>query len=99
MWLRLRHPAVYADYLSAHNDYDLPKADDVPDDTGIYEVPRVNLPLSYPLPLMSLWNTHPKVYLSIHKSRRERCPYCSIISELMRLEFVPYRKPQESATY
>ena len=41
-----------------------------------YEVTRADLPLSCPMPGMSLWNSHPKVYLSIEASGRAKCPYC-----------------------
>ncbi|MCB1806267.1 MAG: zinc-finger domain-containing protein, partial [Candidatus Competibacteraceae bacterium] len=41
-----------------------------------YEVTRADLPLSCPLPSMSLWNSHPKVYLEIEKTGTAKCPYC-----------------------
>jgi len=41
-----------------------------------YEVSRKDLPLSCPLPSMSLWNSHPKVYLEIEKTGAVKCPYC-----------------------
>ena len=41
-----------------------------------YEVTRKNLPLSCPMPGMSLWNSHPKVYLPIEQSGTAKCPYC-----------------------
>mgnify|MGYP001157868166 CR=1 FL=1 len=43
-----------------------------------YRVSRADLPLSCPMPLMSLWNSHPKVYLPIvEQGGQARCPYCS----------------------
>lgn len=42
-----------------------------------YEVTRADLPLSCPMPGMSLWNSHPRVYLPIEETGRARCPYCS----------------------
>lgn len=43
-----------------------------------YEVTRNDLPLSCPMPGMTLWNSHPRVYLSIEKDNGESiCPYCS----------------------
>ena len=42
-----------------------------------YEVSRDDLPLSCPLSNMTLWNSHPRVYLPIEKTGRARCPYCS----------------------
>lgn len=42
-----------------------------------YEVTRKNLPLSCPLPEMTLWEAHPRVYLPIEETGRATCPYCS----------------------
>ncbi len=44
-----------------------------------YEVTRADLPLHCPMPGMSLWNSHPRVYLPIEKSGEERCPYCGAV--------------------
>ena len=42
-----------------------------------YEVGHGDLPLSCPTPAMSLWNSHPRVYLPIEKMGGEaQCPYC-----------------------
>ena len=42
-----------------------------------YEVTRDDLPLSCPMPGMSLWNSHPKVYLPIEDEGGESvCAYC-----------------------
>ena len=42
-----------------------------------YEVRRADLPLGCPLPSMSLWNSHPKVYLPIaEQGGHAKCPYC-----------------------
>lgn len=43
----------------------------------IYSVRRADLPLSCPTPEMSLWNSHPRVYLPIEKTGRALCPYCA----------------------
>jgi uncharacterized Zn-finger protein len=42
-----------------------------------YEVTHADLPLSCPMPNMTLWNSHPKVYLPIEETGRAQCPYCS----------------------
>lgn len=42
-----------------------------------YEVTRADLPLSCPMPGMSQWNSHPRVYLPIEKAGWAKCPYCS----------------------
>ena len=41
-----------------------------------YEISVEDLPLSCPMPQMSLWNSHPKVYLSIEQTGEAKCPYC-----------------------
>ena len=41
-----------------------------------YEVEPADLPLSCPMPQMSLWNSHPRVYLPIEHSGSAKCPYC-----------------------
>ncbi len=40
------------------------------------EVSVADLPLSCPSPGQSLWNTHPKVFLSIEEKGEALCPYC-----------------------
>jgi uncharacterized Zn-finger protein len=42
-----------------------------------YEVTADDLPLSCPMPGMSLWNSHPRVYLPVDKAGWAKCPYCS----------------------
>jgi uncharacterized Zn-finger protein len=56
----------------------LPEAAPVPANAeNRYEVTRKDLPLSCPMPSMSLWNSHPKVYLPIVEDGGESvCPYC-----------------------
>ena len=44
-----------------------------------YIVTEADLPLSCPTPDMKLWNSHPRVYLPIADSGRERCPYCGAV--------------------
>jgi len=41
-----------------------------------YEVSRDDLPLHCPMDGMSLWNSHPRVYLPIEKTGQAKCPYC-----------------------
>lgn len=41
-----------------------------------YEVTRGDLPLHCPTPEMTLWNSHPRVYLPIEKTGKAICPYC-----------------------
>ncbi len=44
-----------------------------------YEVTRADLPLHCPMKGMSLWNSHPRVYLPIEASGQERCSYCGAV--------------------
>jgi uncharacterized Zn-finger protein len=41
-----------------------------------YEVEPSDLPLACPMPQMSLWNSHPRVYLPIEDTGSAKCPYC-----------------------
>ena len=41
-----------------------------------YEVTKADLPLHCPMDSMSLWNSHPRVYLPIEDTGRAKCPYC-----------------------
>ncbi len=41
-----------------------------------YEVTRADLPLHCPTAQMSLWNSHPRVYLPIEETGKASCPYC-----------------------
>ena len=47
-----------------------------------YEVTRADLPLSCPMPGMTLWNSHPRVYLPIEASGEAKCPYCGAVYTL-----------------
>lgn len=44
-----------------------------------YEVTTDDLPLSCPMPSMTLWNSHPKVFLPIEKTGQASCPYCGAL--------------------
>jgi uncharacterized Zn-finger protein len=41
-----------------------------------YQVDETDLPLACPMPQMSLWNSHPRVYLPIEQTGSAKCPYC-----------------------
>ncbi|NOZ11114.1 MAG: zinc-finger domain-containing protein [Gammaproteobacteria bacterium] len=41
-----------------------------------YNVTRQDLPLHCPMSGMSLWNSHPRVYLSVENNGHAKCPYC-----------------------
>ena len=48
-----------------------------------YDVRRVDLPLSCPMPGMHLWNSHPRVYLPVEASGSAKCPYCGAVYRLV----------------
>lgn len=41
-----------------------------------YEITRKDLPLHCPMEGMSLWNSHPRVYLPIEAGGEAKCSYC-----------------------
>jgi uncharacterized Zn-finger protein len=41
-----------------------------------YEVTRADLPLSCPMPNMTSWNSHPRVFLPIEEKGYAKCIYC-----------------------
>lgn len=41
-----------------------------------YEVTRADLPLHCPMDGMTIWNSHPRVFLDIESNGRAKCPYC-----------------------
>lgn len=43
---------------------------------SVFHINRDQLPLHCPLPEMSLWNQHPRVFLPIEESGEAKCPYC-----------------------
>ncbi|MHB0887945.1 zinc-finger domain-containing protein [Acidithiobacillus sp.] len=48
-------------------------------DKSYYELDPGELPLSCPLPNMSHWNAHPRVFLAIEDRGEARCPYCGTL--------------------
>jgi len=48
----------------------------MPNDQRYYKIRPDDLPLHCPLDNMSLWNSHPRVYLPIEKTGQAKCPYC-----------------------
>ena len=49
-----------------------------------YEVTAADLPVHCPMPGMSLWNSHPRVYLPLEEVGEARCPYCGALYVLKR---------------
>lgn len=46
------------------------------DDGRTFEVSHNELPLHCPTKEMSLWNSHPRVFLPIEEKGQATCPYC-----------------------
>jgi uncharacterized Zn-finger protein len=52
----------------------------LPNAENRYEVTPADLPLHCPMKGMSLWNSHPRVYLPIvENGGTEKCPYCGAV--------------------
>ncbi len=41
-----------------------------------YEITKDDLPLHCPMDGMSVWNSHPRVFLQLDESGQAKCPYC-----------------------
>lgn len=41
-----------------------------------YEVTAADLPLHCPMDSMTLWNSHPRVYMPVEDTGKAKCPYC-----------------------
>ncbi|HEY8555295.1 MAG TPA: zinc-finger domain-containing protein [Burkholderiales bacterium] len=50
-----------------------------PNAQSCYEITRADLPLHCPMKGMSLWNSHPRVYLPIEERGEAQCPYCGAL--------------------
>ena len=61
--------------MSALRNKDL-HGDAMPNSAQQYVVTSADLPLHCPLPSMSLWNSHPRVFLAIEETGKAKCPYC-----------------------
>ena len=48
-----------------------------------YEINKIDLPLSCPMPSMSGWDSHPRVFLEIDEKGEVLCPYCGALYVLM----------------
>ena len=48
----------------------------------IVEVTEKDLPLTCPMPDMTLWNAHPKVVIGFGNGNEARCPYCGTLYKL-----------------
>ena len=48
-----------------------------------YVVTRADLPLHCPMPGMTLWDSHPRVFLPIEPTGKAKCPYCGADYELV----------------
>ena len=47
-----------------------------PNAENLYTISKSDLPLHCPMDGMSLWNSHPRVYLPLDKNGKAKCPYC-----------------------
>ena len=45
----------------------------------LIEVTEKDLPLHCPMPQVSLWDAHPRVFLPIEETGEALCPYCGTL--------------------
>ncbi|HQT26175.1 MAG TPA: zinc-finger domain-containing protein [Burkholderiales bacterium] len=45
----------------------------------LVEVTEKDLPLHCPMPSMTLWDAHPRVFLPIEETGEALCPYCGTL--------------------
>ena len=45
----------------------------------LIEVTEKDLPLPCPMPSMTLWDSHPRVFLPIEEKGEALCPYCGTL--------------------
>lgn len=51
-------------------------------DSAIVELDGDDLPAHCPNPKMTLWNSHPRVFLEVVKTGKASCPYCGTVYAL-----------------
>ncbi len=64
----------------------------LPNAENVYHVDWESLPLTCPMPEMSLWNSHPHVYIPLHEKGEASCMYCGakyILKEVVVGEKMP----------
>jgi len=54
-------------------------ANTAPNAQNRYEITHAGLPLHCPMDGMSLWNSHPRVFLPIEAGGEAKCPYCGAV--------------------
>ena len=60
-----------------HMKHPAPAAQKQPNAENTYHVTHADLPVHCPMDGMTLWNSHPKVFLPVEDSGEAICPYCS----------------------
>jgi len=58
------------------SENDEPREVSNPNSQSTCTVTRAMLPLHCPTQEMSLWNSHPRIFLPIEETGKARCPYC-----------------------
>ena len=56
---------------------------ETPNSQKEYTVSSADLPLHCPTPVMSKWNSHPKVFIPVEDTGEAICPYCGAIYRLL----------------
>jgi len=65
----------------------------IPNNQKVCEITEAELPLYCPQANMSLWNSHPRVFLPIAQAApgKVRCPYCGTEYLLIRHAMTPQK--------
>ncbi len=61
-----------------------------PNDKSNYKVTSKDLPLHCPMPAMSVWNSHPRIFIPIESATngKAKCPYCGTEYTLVTEKFI-----------
>lgn len=57
------------------------------------EITQADLPLHCPLPGDSIWNAHPRVFLSLAEKGEALCPYCGTLYRLKGWQDTQHKHP------
>jgi uncharacterized Zn-finger protein len=67
--------AVFGEFTMSDTQASNSKNEKIANAQQRYEITKDDLPLHCPMEGMSLWNSHPRVYIPMNDGRG-KCPYC-----------------------
>jgi len=65
--------------MSDHKTQAVSEELSAPNTQNEYLVTQADLPLHCPMPKMSKWNSHPKVFIPVEDTGDAICPYCGAV--------------------